>query len=125
MPPMRARPPSKYGNVRTKGFASKKEARRYQDLRLLELAGEIKDLKVQPWFVLAAPVMPTALHEFNGAMVDGTSAFGQYRADFSYFEKCRGFWVFVVEDVKGHKTELYKWKARHMKAQYGITIREV
>jgi hypothetical protein len=27
--------------------------------------------------------------------------------------------------VKGFKTPLYRWKKKHVEAQYGITIREV
>jgi dsDNA-binding SOS-regulon protein len=47
---------SKYGAVRTEvdgiSFASKKEARRYSELKLLERAGEIADLQLQPRFPL-------------------------------------------------------------------------
>jgi hypothetical protein len=31
----------------------------------------------------------------------------------------------VVEDVKGFKTELYRWKKKHVEAQYGIEIVEI
>lgn len=123
----------KYGNRRTVvdgiTFDSAKEAKRYQELRLLEKAGAIRNLTRQPWFVLAAPVMPDGLRDYNAGEVTGRDIVGHYRADFSY-DECdhasghRG-WRFVVEDVKGHKTELYRWKYRHMKVQYGVTIREV
>ena len=43
---------SKYRNVKTEVdgilFASKKEARRYSELKLLERAGEIAHLELQP-----------------------------------------------------------------------------
>lgn len=85
-------------------FASQKEARRYQELRLLEKAGAIKGLQLQPTFPL---------------VVQGSTV-GSYRADFSYVEAGQ----FVVEDVKGVKTPLYRWKAKHVRAQYGLVIRE-
>lgn len=39
--------------------------------------------------------------------------------------KYRDTQPYVVEDVKGFKTPLYKWKKKHVEAQYGITIREI
>ena len=54
--------------------------------------------------------------------VDGERC--QYRADFSYFERTTNGWRFVVEDCKGYRTDLYEWKRRHMKAQYGIDVKE-
>jgi len=92
-------------------FASKAEARRYAELKLLEKAGEIFDLRVQPEYDLCA------WQNGNAPVV------GKYRADFSYLDvrtKCG-----VVEDVKGFRTPLYRWKKKHVEAQYGITVREV
>ena len=45
---------------------------------------------------------------------------GRYRADFSYEEltETGGRWDFTVEDVKGFKTPLYRWKKKHVEAQY-------
>ena len=47
---------SKYGNRKTEVdgivFDSKKEAERYRDLKLLERAGDIRELVLQPSFVL-------------------------------------------------------------------------
>jgi hypothetical protein len=90
-------------------FASQKEAQRYQGLKLLERAGEIENLVLQPSFTLdvgnaAAPI-------------------GKYKADFEYFDKRTN--QLVVEDVKGFKTPLYRWKKKHVEAQYGIRIVEV
>lgn len=43
---------SKYGAQRTTidgiAFASKREASRYQELKLMQMAGEIQDLELQP-----------------------------------------------------------------------------
>ncbi len=99
---------SKYRNVKTQvdgiTFHSKKEARRYQDLRLLERAGEIKDLELQPKFLL----------QVNGMKI------ATYIADFTYHDKTGE----VVEDVKGVRTAAYSMKAKLMKAIHGITVKE-
>lgn len=89
-------------------FASKKEANRYAELKLMEKAGAIRDLILQPMFALHAP---------NGAYI------GKYLADFTYWltENDKK----IYEDVKGMKTALYRWKKKHVEAQYGIVIAEV
>lgn len=91
-------------------FDSKKEARRYTDLRLMEMAGEIGQLERQPSFELHA------VNPATGEIV----TLGSYRADFRY----RRLSGVVVEDVKGFKTPIYRWKKRHVEAQYGIQILE-
>lgn len=113
------RAPSKYHAVKTQvdgiTFDSKKEAQRYGELKLLLRAGKIHDLERQPSYVLEAK---------RGGKI------GVYRADFIYCE-CEGGKDFcdfsrpIVEDVKGFKTPLYRWKKKHVEAQYGITIREI
>ena len=94
-------------------FASKAEAKRYGELKLLEKAGEIRYLRLQPKFPLVA------VQEASGER----TRVGTYIGDFAYCTPLSA--AQVVEDVKGFKTALYKWKARHMKAQYGITITEI
>lgn len=83
---------SKYGNRKTMynglAFDSKREAARYQDLRLLEQAGVIHDLVCQPKYEL--------LPGFRDATGKKQPAIN-YWADFSYNEDGRA----VVEDVKG------------------------
>jgi len=111
---MRLTPRSKYGAQRTTvdniAFASVKEARRYQQLKLLEQAGEIVGLCLQPEYVLSvATDDPQAPKQI-----------GVYRGDFEYAQAGQH----VVEDVKGFKTPLYKWKKKHVEAQYGIVIKE-
>ena len=50
---------------------------------------------------------------------------GDWIADFVYEELQQpGAWIAVAEDVKGMKTPLYRWKKKHVEAQYGIQIRE-
>ena len=47
---------------------------------------------------------------------------GRYEADFVYVDLTNG--AVTVEDCKGFRTDLYIWKRKHMKAQYGIDILE-
>lgn len=86
-------------------FDSAKEARRYSELVLLEKAGVINTLKLQPSFKIVV----------NGVKIC------TYRADFSYTEDGR----FVVEDVKGFITQVYSMKRKLMLATHGIEIKEV
>ena len=110
---------SKYGNIpqRVDGyrFPSKKEARRYQDLKLLQHAGEIRGLKC---------------HTRWPMVINGTKVC-EYEDDFQYEEKAPQIepkllpvWQPVVEDSKGALTAAYKIKRKLMLAIYGITIRE-
>jgi hypothetical protein len=89
-------------------FASTREARRYGELRLLERAGQIWDLVLQPSFKLHAP----------GAEA---GVVGIYRADFVY-ATTHGT---IVEDAKGVRTALYQWKKKHVEIEYGVRIVEV
>jgi len=99
----------KYGARRTTidgtVFASAREANRYGELKLLEKAGQIRCLRRQVEY---------ELHAFGGKVV------GKYVADAVYLEGGRE----IVEDTKGVRTEVYRWKKRHMLAEYGIRIRE-
>lgn len=103
--------PTTIDNIR---FASKAEARRYQELKLLEKAGEIRELELQPKFPLFAP------GRGNGGPYECVCV-GHYVADFRYLEGK----TLQIEDVKGMKTPLYRWKKKHFEAQYGISITEV
>lgn len=98
---------NKYGNHRAVvdgiNFASRREANRYSELRLLERTGAIKNLQTQVRFPL----------EVNGTIVT------HYVADFVYDEKGEG----VVEDAKGWATDVFKLKAKIFKAIYGKEIR--
>lgn len=119
-------------------FASQKEARRYQELKLLVKAGEIGGLLLQPSYDLyvddlsiggrlrRASARLSGKHDCR----EHRKKIGTYRADFSYWEPpisdpTTTKHAHVVEDVKGFKTPLYRWKKKHVEAQYGIQIREV
>ena len=88
-------------------FDSQKEARRYSQLKLMERAGEIEDLELQPRFDFV----------LNGYKI------GFYKADFRYVRKSDG--VPVIEDVKGYKTDVYRLKKRMVAAFFGREITEV
>lgn len=86
-------------------FDSKKEAARYSELKILERAGAVKYLKLQPKF-----------HFHHNDVKICT-----YIADFSYVDHNGNR---ITEDVKGVKTAIYKLKKKMMKAFYGIDILE-
>lgn len=111
-------------------FASKAEAKRYGELKLLAKAGEIRDLRLQPRFVLMAAVVEGGAVNINEGRVVGMRIVGEYRADFDYKrldKRAYGCakWDYCCEDVKGMATDLYRWKKRHFEAQYGIRITEI
>jgi hypothetical protein len=89
-------------------FASKREANRYGELKLLESASRISCLELQPKY---------DLHEPGGKIV------GRYFADFRYLDLETG--ETVIEDVKGFRTRRYLAKKRHVEAEYNIQIMEV
>ena len=107
-------------------FDSHKEARRYQELMLLERAGVIKNLRMQEPFVLI-PSQYETYERFgkNGQRLkDGTRLIERectYIADFVYVEDGK----LVVEDTKGIKTKDYIIKRKLMLHTHGIRIREV
>lgn len=97
-------------------FASKAELARYQELRLLDMAGLLRVLEVHPRFLLFVPIWNTDLRKLVG----------HYTADFRY--QVAPDWVDVIEDVKGGKatrTEAYRLRKRMVEATYGVKITEV
>lgn len=104
-------------------FRSKAEARRYSELLLLARAGKIECLELQPVYVLHAPLTTGTMRGALKATAGQLPKVGKYVADFRYYDMTTG--AQVVEDVKGFKTPLYRWKKRHVEAQYGITVVEV
>lgn len=85
-------------------FASRREHKRWQELKLLQQAGAITNLERQKRYVI----------NVNNQKIC------TYVADFTYSENGR----FVVEDSKGFQTPEYKLKRRLMDAVFGIEIRE-
>lgn len=111
-------------------FHSAKEARRYQELKLLEKARAIIGLRLQPRYMLCALVLEGAdCRNVNaGSVSQRRHPVGDYVSDFEYREPINVLghtvWRTVVEDTKGVKTDVYKLKKRLFEAQYGIQIRE-
>lgn len=107
---------SKYGakKVTVNGitFDSKKEANRYQELLLLERAGQIQGLRRQERYVL----IPS--QRIDGKVVERAV---HYIADFAYMQD--GEWV--VEDTKGFKTRDYIIKRKLMLWKNGIRVKEI
>lgn len=108
---------SKYGNKRSGKFDSEKERNRYATLKLMERAGEVRNIQHHKIYSL----------DVNGVHICN------YESDFVYekatlrYDDIIAAWVEVVEDVKSEatKTPLYKLKKKLMKAIYNITIVEV
>ena len=92
-------------------FDSKREAQRYQELKLLERAGKITDLALQPKFELIPK------YTINGRNVRKM----EYIADFQYTENVKT----IIEDAKGFKTKEYLIKKKLFEFKYGIEITEV
>lgn len=105
-------------------FDSKKEAARYQELCLMQRAGEIKDLKHQVKFVLIPAQRETVWNEKKSRYEDGKVIEREvsYIADFTYTNRL-GF--MVVEDTKGFKTTDYIIKRKLMLYFHRIRIQEV
>ncbi len=83
-------------------FASKKERKRYEELKILRQAGEVLFFQMQPPFHLTGGV--------------------KYVCDFQVY------WAngdITFEDVKGVKTPMYLLKKKQVEALYPITITEI
>lgn len=96
-------------------FDSRKEYYRWCDLRLLERAGKISDLKRQVKYVL----IPSQRQD--GKLIEREVS---YIADFEYMENG----LKVVEDVKGYKRgaayQLFSIKRKLMLHLFGIRVKE-
>ena len=102
---------SKYGAVRTNGYASAKEAKRAAELKLLEKAGKIRNLREQVVYEL----LPKQEGERKVT----------YRADFVYEQvDSLGKVHKVCEDVKGFSTSYYILKRKMLLFFHGIQIRQ-
>lgn len=124
---------NKYGNKKIEidgiVFDSRKEARRYQELLLLQKAGAIQDLKLQVKYVLIPAIREHSNEIYTKGKKKGQFKQGKiierecaYYADFDYITKDG---IHVVEDTKGVKTKEYIIKRKLMLHEYGIRIKEV
>jgi hypothetical protein len=139
----------KYGNKKVVidgiEFDSKKEARRYRELKLLEKAGEIKDLQMQVKYILIPAQREPDTVGVRGGIKKGKHIEKEcaYVADFVYQEKIKSTvdfidchdtvvmshtetdWQTVVEDTKGFRTKDYIIKRKLMLYIHGIKIKEI
>jgi hypothetical protein len=104
-------PRSKYGNKLTVvdgiKFHSKVEAARWKELKARAAAGHIEGLERQVPFKIIWP--------------GETKPVTTYICDFYYKEGD----AWIVEDVKGKVTDLYRLKSKLMKVAHGVEVREV
>lgn len=124
---------SKYNNTKTTRlmpgggahtFDSKKEAERFDQLLLMQKAGQIRGLRLQAQFTLQESYITP-----EGDRVQAI----RYVADFAYERKTSEdaygcvYWLPVVEDVKSRatKTQAYEIKKRLLRERTGIRIIEV
>lgn len=125
---------NKLNAQKTDGYASKKEAERAAELRWLEQAGKIRDLKEQVKFVLIPPKYEEIprigkrgkpIKPKRRCIERGLA----YVADFVYIDNATGHTV--VEDTKGYKNtsaatyQLFVHKRKLMLEIYGIKVVEV
>ena len=101
-------------------FDSQKEARRFQELRLLEKAGEIQNLQTQVRFVLL-PAQYSKTEFTKSGKPKCIEREVSYIADFVYKENRRT----IVEDTKGMRTKDYILKRKLMLYIHGIKIKEI
>ena len=87
-------------------FDSKKEAKRYSELKLMQKAGIIKDLELQPKFLLQP--------KFK--LNNKTERAIYYIADFRYRRGDKT----IIEDVKGTRTEIFKLKRKLFLYKYVV-----
>lgn len=91
-------------------FPSKAEANRYIILKAMQKSGEISNLMRQ---------VPYPFRIGDRPLRSKNSRILKYIADFSY---TNSHGKIVVEDVKGHQTQLSKLKIALTEAIYGITV---
>lgn len=113
-------------------FDSKKEAKRYKELKMLEKAGIIHDLKRQVKYVL----IPAQYERTSSVYIKGNNK-GKpkkgrlierecaYYADFVYMQDNNT----IVEDVKGYRNgqayNLFVIKRKLMLYVHGVTVKEI
>lgn len=103
-------------------FDSRKEFRRYEELQLLQQAGEIKNLRRQVKFLLIPTQREPKIIGPRGGVKNGKLLEREcsYIADFTYTKNGET----VVEDAKGVRTREYVIKRKLMLYVHGIRIRE-
>lgn len=98
---------NKYFNKKTNGYDSKKESKRANELKLLEKGKYISHLQEQKVFELQPSFK---VRDNKPPFKMKTIRAITYVTDFYYYDNEKNIWI--CEDVKGFKTEVYKIKAK-------------
>jgi hypothetical protein len=106
-------PTNKYHAEKSGGYASRKEHRRANELRMMQRAGLITNLREQVPYELI-PAQRSA----DGKVIERACS---YVADFVYTDEHGNT---VVEDTKGMRTDVYRIKRKLMLHVHGIRITE-
>ena len=124
---------NKYGNKKItyqgEVFDSKREAKRYQELKLLEKCGAIYGLRRQIKYTLIPVQREKSTRVYTKGRKKGQPIEGKviekavtYIADFVYSDSATA--EVVVEDTKGMRTKDYIIKRKLMLYIHGIKIQE-
>lgn len=97
-------------------FDSKKEAAYFDQLKVHEQLGLVKDIRLQVQFLLKPAYTDGSTGERYRAI--------SYLADFTFYRMEDGAWKYHIVDVKGRKTKDYALKRKIM-ADQGHYIEEV
>lgn len=98
-------------------FDSGREAQRYGELKMLQIAGVVKNLKCHTrWPIVILPLDKEAAPVTVGR---------GWTDDFQYDEFRDGAWRHVVEDVKPVDTRESKFRRAIVEALHGIKIKVV
>lgn len=107
------RRPNKYGAIKTAvdgiAFDSKREALVYQQLKIRQRIGEIKELTPHPSWPLVV----------NGHII------GKYTADASYKDAFGALKVIDVKSTATARTEAFRLRRKLMQACHGIEVEVV
>lgn len=115
---MKSQKKNKYGNSKVIidgiKFDSELEGKRYKQLKLLERAGEIKDLQLQVPYILQESYRKYDSKEHKWKTIQAI----KYVADFVYFDIRKG--KVIVEDTKSEptKTAVFKIKKKIFEYKY-------
>lgn len=104
---------NKFGAKKSGGYDSRKEHQRANQLKLMQRAGLISNLREQVKYVLIPSQRDSA-----GKLLERECA---YKADFVYEMDGQT----IVEDTKGFRTKDYIIKRKLMLMVYGIKIIEI
>ena len=104
---------NKYHAEKSGGYASRKDHRRANELKLMQRAGLIANLREQVSYELIP-----AQRGADGKLIERACS---YIADFVYTDKNGNT---IVEDTKGMRTDVYRIKRKLMLYVHGIRVTE-